>query len=1132
MRPATQSLLFLTRWILPCAIFLLAAGSLRAQIPSPSAPPASNGIPSVSATANTQLSPAQGGPLPETFFADKIFPVLKQNCFKCHSHASGKSKGGLMLDSANALTQGGDSGPALTQGEPQRSLLLERVHSNDPDKQMPPKGDRLDSQALADLETWIQSGAPWPENLSGGAALPGLTKRAPGKITDQDRQWWAFRPITQPQLPPPAFPTTGEHPVDRFLEARLAAEGMTPAGEAAKRQLIRRLTLDVTGLPPTPSEVEAFLQDDAPTAYETLVDRLLQSPRYGERMARLWMDLVRYADSDGYRVDDYRPTAWRYRDYLVDSFNTNKAYNRFVQEQIAGDELFPGEPQALTATGFLRMWIYEYNNRDVRTQWDTILNDITDTTADVFLGLGLQCARCHDHKFDPILQRDYYALQAFFANVLPRADRPAASPIQRETFLWDSAKWEEKTAAIRRRIAAIEAPYRAKAEKEAVAKFPEDIQDMIRKAPEDRSPLETQLAALAWRQVEYDWDRIERVIKGDARQELSRLQKELAHFEALKPPALPAILSVSDVGTEPPPTLVPKKGTEVFPAFLSVLSEETPAFPAAIHRPEGVRSSGRRSALAMWLTRAENPLTARVMVNRLWQMHFKKGLAPFSSDFGKLGEPPSHPELLDWLSARFIAEGWDLKKMHRLLLTSAAYRRSTEHPALQEALLKDPTNQWLWRMTPNRLEAEQIRDSIFAVTGELKEERGGTGVPFNEPRRSVYTRIMRNTRDPLTDVFDAPLWFSSASSREVTTTPIQSLLLINSPFMLQRAKAFAERLQHAVPASTENAASKRIELAYQLAFNRPPSPQETDSARLFLLEQEALHKGTAPNLAARSNLISEKIPFRDGSGTALEPDNGLPGFRAKNSVKLEPGEGFTVEAFILPRTVAETGALRTIVAKWNGSISTPGWSLGVTGMKSRRTPMVLAIQTVGTQLDGKFGETPYYSGLRIQMNKPYFVAAALKFATPAQPGSVTFSVKDLSNDDEPLLIDTVPCNLAAIPPNEDPVTIGCRSGARPDTFHGVLDDIRFSQTPLPTANLLLQSENTNPSTLGFWRFESKPDLFADLSGGGHDLEIPEPAPLNQNPKADLHHANPRSASSSLAAFCHALLNSSEFLYSE
>ncbi|MEI6712618.1 MAG: PSD1 and planctomycete cytochrome C domain-containing protein [Verrucomicrobiota bacterium] len=1066
-------------------------------------------------------------PLNEAFFTQKVFPILQDNCFKCHSHASGKNKGGLLLDSLPAMLEGGETGPALVVGKPAESLLLKLIRSKDTETQMPPKGDRLSEDSIKILESWIQEGAFWPKTAQSSLLPNGPSKRAPGGITEDDRKWWAFVPVQEPEIPAPATSATGNHPIDRFIDARLLAEDLEPAPEAEKRVLIRRVTQAVTGLPPTPAEIEAFLSNNTPEAYDQLVDRLLESPRYGERMARLWMDLVRYADSDGYRVDDYRPTAWRYRDYLIQAFNANKPYDRFVQEQLAGDELFPGDPQALTATGYLRMWIYEYNNRDARGQWETILNDVTDTTADVFMGLGMQCARCHDHKFDPILQKDYFALQSFFAGILPRQDRPAATPVERENYHWKLAKWEEKTFPILKKIAAIEDPHRARAEKEAVTKFPDDIQEMIRKAPEQRTPLETQLAALAWRQVEYEWERLERRIKGEQREELSRLHRELAQFDSIRPAPLPPILSVTDVGSVAPVTKIPKKGTEVGPAFPTVMGNEFPAPPAAIYPPEQGFSTGRRASLAMWLTRPENPLTARVFVNRIWQMHFRQGIASFASDFGKLGEPPSHPELLDWLASQFVKDGWDIKQLHRRILTSAAYRRSSNHPNLEAGLKKDPTNRLLWRAQPIRLEAEQIRDSIFFVSGELKEDRGGAGVPFTDPKRSVYTRIMRNGRDPLTDAFDAPLWFASASSRDVTTTPIQSLLLINSPFMLQRSKAFAERVLHSTPGNRSLPIAQKITSAYQLAYGRPPSPEELRSAEKFIQRQVQIGTGNSAALSHRG-FIPEKIPFRDGQGALFEP-GGTSGFKAKDSIGINAKDGFTVEAFILPRTVADTAALRTIVGKWNGNYSTPGWRLGITGQKSRRTPMVIALQTVGLKQDGKLAEVPFFSGLRIQMNKPYFVSAAINYADQNGPGSVTFSVKDLSNDDEPLLVDTIPCDIYGIPDNKFPVTLGSQSGTSPDSFHGVLDDVRFSEGVLPTAMQLLQSENANPATKGFWRFESKPDIMADLSGNGHNLEAPED--LRAIPKAEVVNGN-ADIRNAFAAFCHALFNSSEFLYTE
>ncbi|HEX3870036.1 MAG TPA: DUF1549 and DUF1553 domain-containing protein, partial [Pirellulales bacterium] len=563
--------------------------------------------------------------------------------------------------------------------------------------------------------------------------------------------------------------------------------------EASPRALVRRLYFDLWGLPPSPEDVEAFASDRSEDAYEKLVDRLLESPHYGERWARHWLDLVRYADSDGYRIDDYRPTAWRYRDYVIDSLNADKPYDRFVQEQLAGDELFPGVPEALVATGYLRHWIYEYNNRDVRGQWTVILNDITDTTADVFMGMGLQCARCHDHKFDPILQKDYFRLQAFFAAMLPRDDLVAATADEKAEYTSKLAAWEKKHAELLDELNSLLEPYRQKAAHAAIRKFPPDIEEMIHKPVTERSTLDHQLAELAYRQVLYDYNRLDRTFKGETKEQILALRKKLAEFEKSKPAPLPAIIAVSDVGPTAAPVTIPKRGdTPVEPGFLSVLDES----PAAITPLPGVpNSSGRRAALARWLTDPANPLTARVMVNRVWQYHFGRGLAANASDFGRLGEPPSHPELLDWLALNFIEDGWSLKRLHKRIVNSATYRQSADHPEPDAGRLRDPENRLLWRGCVRRLEAEQIRDELYGVTGELTLAGGGPPTPATEPRRAIYTKIMRNTRDPLLDVFDAPYWFNSASSRDTTTTPVQSLLLINSQLMLQRAAALAKRLE-------------------------------------------------------------------------------------------------------------------------------------------------------------------------------------------------------------------------------------------------------------------------------------------------------------------------------------------------
>ena len=634
--------------------------------------------------SSTLLNAAPPAPTREQveFFEKKVRPILVEQCFKCHSTAQKKNRGGLVVDSLAGLLQGGDTGPALVVGKPEASLLIKAVSHADKDLQMPK--EKLPAEQIAVLEQWVKMGAPWP-----GANTS--TARPPGKITDEDRRWWAFQPVRTPSLPEVKDGWV-RNPIDRFILTRLQAEGLTPAPAAERAALIRRVYFDLTGLPPTPTEVETLLKDQSPNWYETLVDRLLASPRYGERWARHWLDLVRYAESDGYRIDDYRPTAWRYRQYVIDSFNQDKPYNRFVQEQLAGDEIAPDDPAALAATGFLNLWIYEYNQRDVRTQWSIILDDITDVTADVFLGLGMGCAKCHDHKFDPILQKDYYRLQAFFAPMLPQTSTPLATPAQLAEHKEKLRRWEEKTADIRRQMEAIEAPYRQSAARGAVSKFPEDIQEMILKPVGERLPLEHQLAELAYRQVYYEYARLDSKMKDEHKQAMIALRKQLVEHDKDRPPALPPGLTVRDVGTTPPPTIIPKRNTQVEPGYLTLLDEA----PAKIDAMPN--STGRRSTLARWITEPSNPLTTRVIVNRVWQYHFGRGLVGTSSDFGRLGDKPTHPELLDWLATRFVQDGWSIKQLHRLIMNSATYRQGARHPALEAALKKDPDNLLLWHM--------------------------------------------------------------------------------------------------------------------------------------------------------------------------------------------------------------------------------------------------------------------------------------------------------------------------------------------------------------------------------------------------------------------------------------------------
>ncbi|MGV3720768.1 MAG: DUF1553 domain-containing protein, partial [Actinomycetota bacterium] len=456
------------------------------------------------------------------------------------------------------------------------------------------------------------------------------------------------------------------------------------------------------------------------------------------------------------------------------------------------------------------------------------------------------------------------------------------------------------------------------------------------------------------------------------------------------------------------------------------------------------------------------------------------------------------------------AMGWSLKRLHRLIVTSASYRQASRHPQSAAFRMKDPENRLYWRGDTRRLQAEQIRDSLLAVTGELDSTAGGPGALAKEPRRTIYTRVLRNNRDPLLDVFDLPQFFASASSRDTTTTPVQSLLLFNSQLMLLRAKALAARVEREAPDSE----SQQVERAFRLAFGRAPTAAETDGARRFLLEQAArIDVKEAGSEAAA--FLYDKIPHRDGQAAVLSPDGPQSRFEVPDSPMLAPGD-FTIEAFVLPRSVYETGAVRTIAAKWDGGNKSPGWGFGVTGKQSRRKPQTLVLQIIGKKLDGSVGEEAIFSDQHIQINKPYYVSASVTLAADGKPGSVTFRVKDLSNDDEPLLSARVPHTVTGGFANRRPLLLGGRDGA---LFDGLIDDVRLSSAALDVPQLLVTTEAGSRSTVGFWQFEPKPDVFRDSAGNKLDIR----PSTRKNGGVD-----PRRAA--MEDFCHALLNSSEFLY--
>jgi uncharacterized protein DUF1549/uncharacterized protein DUF1553/cytochrome c len=773
-------------------------------------------------------------PTPEQvkFFEEKVRPILAENCYKCHG--SEQQKGSLRLDLREAALAGGEDGPVIVPGHPEKSVLVEAIRWES--LEMPPK-NKLNETQIATLTEWVRRGAPMPKDHGGGGGVSIRKNR--GVITDEDRQWWAFQPIKRSAVPPIQNSEFRiQNAIDAFVAARLVENGLAAAPPADKRTLIRRVTFDLVGLPPTPQDIDAFLEDRSPDAYERLVDRLLASPQHGERWARNWLDLVRYAESDGYKQDAYRPNAFHYRDYVIRAFNCDKPYSQFVQEQLAGDEIAPNNPDALIATGYLRVGIYEYNQRDVRTQWANILNDLTDVTADVFLGVGLGCARCHDHKFDPILQKDYYRLQAFFAPILWRDDVPAAPAEEIADYNRRLAAWEAKSADVRREMDEIERPHREAAEAAALKKFPVEMHAVFDKADSERTPLEKQLVALALLQTVGEEAKADytKKLKGDAKDRWTELKKQLTELEKEKPAPIAVTPSITDVGPVAPVVFIPGKrdAEPIEPGPLSVL-DPNPSVVGTRSVPTTVTTS-RRTALANWIASPDNPLPARVLANRIWQYHFGRGLAESPSDFGRLGEPPSHPELLDWLASELQARDWSMKFLHRQIVTSAAYRQSSHGPEVAAAAQKDPANKWLARMTVRRLAAEQIRDAAIAASGEFDPRMGGEGGDWGKTaRRAIYLKVYRNKQEPTLDVFDVADGIFTTPVRNVTTTPTQSLFMINGPWMLLRAKALAHRLEKESSATLE----ERIGTAYGLAFGRPPTADETAAGLHFLQDNPA-----------------------------------------------------------------------------------------------------------------------------------------------------------------------------------------------------------------------------------------------------------------------------------------------------
>ena len=709
--------------------------------------------------------------------------------------------------------------------------------------------------------------------LAIAASAPGASAREGGEspFTEHQRQHWAFQPVESPGIP------LAEHgnPIDAFVAARMAKSGVSIAPRADKVTLIRRATFNLHGIPPSPVEVADFLADQSPDAFARVVDRLLASPRYGERWARHWLDLARYAESEGFKSDETRPNAWRFRDYVIDSLNADKPYDRFVQEQIAGDELWPESPEARIGTGFNRHYPDESNAAILMQRRQEVLLDITDTVGAVFMGLTYGCAKCHDHKFDPILQADYYRLQAFFTNVATDDEIHLLSEAERAEHSRRQAAWEEATRAIRAEMDELLDRKRADAFETQVNRRSPETQQAFRKEPSKRTMYERLLFQQHMWQMRYHNDaKLANSLDDAPKARYRELEAKLAEFEHLRPSELPVGIGIREFGTEAPKTHILSFANyaapleEVEPGFLTLLDPRPAAYVPALNG----RSSGRRTALAKWLTDPGNPLTSRVMVNRIWHYHFGQGIVRTPSDFGLMGEPPTHPELLDWLAGEFVRSGWSLKRMHRLVMNSETYRQSSAFR--EDASKADPLNRLLWRFPPQRLEGEVIRDSMLAVSGRLNYRvggpsaypalpsgapppRGGWEVPedrYAQDRRSVYVFVRRNSRYPMLESFDMPDTHESCARRSTTTTAPQALALLNSEHTLGWAKGLAGRVLQEAGDDRD----RQVETGFSLAYSRTPDGWEKDTVLTFLETQREIVAERAA--AGDTLLLPEFIP--------------------------------------------------------------------------------------------------------------------------------------------------------------------------------------------------------------------------------------------------------------------------------
>ena len=815
-------------------------------------------------------------------FTQNVAPILAQKCISCHG--ANQQMASLDISTPAGMLKGGQHGPAVVAGRADGSHLYRRVAGLE--QPAMPLGAKLSEGEISFIKNWINAGAKWDGDPLVAAGKP--------PANEDPRLWWAFQKPIRRAAPRNKDERWSANPLDTFVKTTLDARGLVPAPPADRRTLIRRAYLDLTGLLPDPAEVDAFVNDPSPKAYERIVDRLLASPHYGERWGRHWLDLVRYADSWGHIHDDDNPNAWRYRDYVIKAFNQDKPYNQFIVEQLAGDELDQVTNDSLIATSFGRIGprVHFREKQNPQYRYD-YLDDLIGTTSRGFLGLTVNCARCHDHKFDPIPQADYYRMMASFFGFVDY-DHPLVPAREFAAYKARKAEIETQTKPLKALIKKIEAPYRRALFDKKLKTFPEDIQIAIRIPEEERTSGQKLLATQVLSIVAAG--RKELGLTDSDREQVRKLEAQIEEWEKTLPPAPPIAAGIRDgdyrftpdgLGDEPVPgttanrivadfkgSFVPEPdrvyavpplyfpagdpaGKEMKPGFLTAILDGN---PPTEHRPANNPStSGRRRALAEWIASENNPLTARVMVNRIWQHHFGRGIVSSASNFGKMGALPTHPELLDWLATEFVRSGWSVKNIQRLVMTSQAYQMDSGF-SNPENFQKDAGNVYLWRFPLQRVEAETVRDIILAASGKLNLQAGGPpffpSVPAavredvkkigrweltkEEPstwRRGVYSYFKRAMKYPMFEVLDQPDTNITCERRGTTTVPTQALTMMNDEFVLLQAHYFAERVRRL--AGEDPAAQVRA--AYRIALSREPNETELPANLEFIEKRKARH---------------------------------------------------------------------------------------------------------------------------------------------------------------------------------------------------------------------------------------------------------------------------------------------------